>query len=429
MSVTAVGKSRLADIADNVLAGLAASRAQSTIGPALFSSLFVPSGMTDPLGQLSSRELVAVLGTARTTLIGLSSSAAQLDLANPLSTFYGAAVASSDTSAITARVRAGAEVRSDATYRFTVSQLAQAQANVGTALTSSDVNSFSIGTNTVRVTQNGSTTDVSFTVGAGDSNATVLAGFADAINATENLGVAASVHTDAVAGTSQLVITATTEGTVNAFSLGSVAGSPVASAGVGSASVAAANASYTQNGVPLSSSTNDLYLGENASLHLTLLATTSSPVLVAVGADGSALSAAITTLVGSYNTAHSFFASNDDVYPVVARQLGSTVSRLGGQLQAIGLLVGSDGSLTTDTTRLTASLNGAMASVERTLGQGGGLAPDLRAIADTFLTQPATLHPPSAPYQPIFGPQQFASQYAGRLNGLRLQGLLVSALA
>src|SRR5262249_62379180 len=121
---------------------------------------------------------------------------------------------------------------------------------------------------------------------------------------------------------------ATTEGPVNASSLSNVAGTPVADGGVGGTSVAAANAGYTQNGVPLSASTNDLYLGSDASLHLTLLSTTTSPVLVTVGADTRALTTAITALVGSYNTAHGFFASNDDVYPLVARQLGSVASRL-----------------------------------------------------------------------------------------------------
>src|SRR5262249_3162021 len=264
------------------------------------------------------------------------------------------------------------------------SQLAQAQANVGTTLPDSATNAFTTGVNTVRITQNGTVTDVSFVVLANDTNATVLASFADAINATDGLGVGASVHTDAVAGTSQLVLSATTEGTANSFSLSNVAGTPVADAGVGSAAVAAANASYTQNGVPLSASTNDLYLGSDASLHVTLRSTTTSPVLVAVGADTSALSSAIAALVGSYNTAHGFFASNDDVYPLVARQLGSVASRLGGGLQTIGIAVGSDGALSTDASRLSASLGDASASVQRTIGEAGGLAPNLRTIADTF---------------------------------------------
>ena len=40
---------------------------------------------------------------------------------------------------------------------------------------------FTAGTNTLRVTQSGSTTDVSFTVGASDSNETVLSSLASAI--------------------------------------------------------------------------------------------------------------------------------------------------------------------------------------------------------------------------------------------------------
>src|SRR5262249_49727742 len=163
--------------------------------------------------------------------------------------------------------------------------------------------------------------------------ATVLTSFADAINATDGLGVGASVHTDAVAGTSQLVLTATTEGTVNGFSVSNVTGTPVTDARVGAASLAAPHARYTQNRLPpFSSSTTDLNLGSDASLHLTLLSTTTGAVLVTIGADTRALTTAITALVGGYNTAHGFFASSDDVYPLVARQLASVVSRLGGGL-------------------------------------------------------------------------------------------------
>ena len=429
MGLAAISKSKLGDIADNVLAGLVATRAQSTIGPALFASLFAPAGLSDPLGQLSSRELVAVLGTARSTLIGLSSAAGRLDLSNPLSTFYRPAIVSSDTSVLTARAIPGASVPPSTIYRFTVSQLAQAQANVGTALSGSATYTFTAGTNTARITQNGVVTDVSFTVLANDNNETVLTSFAAAINATSGLGVSASVHTDTVAGTSQLVLSAATAGTANSFTLSNVAGTPVTDAGVTSASVAAANAIYSENGVPLTASTNDLYLGNDAGVHVTFLATTSSPVLVAVDVDTQALSGSISTLLGSYNTAHNFFSSNDDVYPAVARQLRSTVSRLGGQLDAIGILAGADGSLSSDGTRLASSLTDMGSSVRRAIGDAGGLAPDLRTIADTFLAQPSALYATAAPMQTSYGPQQFAAQYAGRLNGLRLQGLLLSALA
>jgi hypothetical protein len=206
------------------------------------------------------------------------------------------------------------------------------------------VSTFSVGTNTLRVTQNGTTTDVSFTVGGSDTNATVLASLASAINAEGDLGVTASVLTDTVAGTSQLLVEASTTGTANAFTLTDIAGTPVASAGIGAATTAAANASYTQNGVALMSSTNDLFLGDDARLHVTLLAATAAPVVVAVERDTDLIGAAITSLVSAFNGAKGLFDAHPDLYPGLAAQLGSAAARLGAQLANVGITVGAGGS-------------------------------------------------------------------------------------
>lgn len=424
--------SGLTSIADTILTNLAGATAQAVTGRSYLASLFLPADLGDATARLSPADLVATLRGARDNLMGLSSASERLDLANPTSVFFFGTGSSSDSAAIDVRAYAGVSTDTQPTqqtYTFTVSQVAQAQANVGTALTSSTVSGFTAGTNTVRVTQNGTTTDVSFTVGAGETNATVLDNFAAAVNATTNLGVSASVNTDAMAGTSQLVIQSRYTGTTYGFTLTNVAGAPVTNAGVGTATTAAANASYTQNGVALSGSSNELFLGSTAGLKVTLRTTTSSAITVTVGPDTAQIGSAIATLVSAYNAARGFFDERTDTYPAVSNHLVSVVSRLSAQLRNIGIEVGSGGLLSTDSDRLDAALTRALATVQRALGDSGGLARETRTIADTFLSQPAALTNPLPPFQETYGPRQLAADFAGRLNTLRTAGLLVSALA
>lgn len=403
-------------------------RALTSGNSALLASL---SAASDGTAGLSAAQLVAVLGGTRSSLLGLGSSAAKLDAANPLSVFFTGAATTTDSSVATVRVIPGSSAYTApaaGSYRITVQQVAVAQVNQGTALGSTATSSFAPGTNTVRITQNGTTTDVSFTVGATDTNATVLTSLADAINATSGLGVTAAVITDDTAGTSQLAITATATGTSNAFTLSNVAGTPVTDAGLGTATTAAANAIYVVDGTTYTQSSNEVYLGPTAKVHVTLVGASTTPVVVTVGPDTQEVTTAVVGLVSDYNDAHAFFASNPDALSGVAQQLASVVSRNSARLRAIGISVAADGSLSVDTGRLASVLENSPSTVRDVLGDAGGVAKEIRAIADTQLAIPAIARNPLPPFQPGTVVRTLAGAYAARVSRLALRGSLVDAL-
>jgi flagellar hook-associated protein 2 len=423
MAATSVAESLLSSIVSNALQGAATRQA--------FASLLLPPSLSDPSATLPARDLVSLLYGTRSNLLGLSSSAERLDSANPLSAFYTATVASSDSGAVTGDVVAGISSETTpekATYTFTVSQLAVAQANVGSALDSDTTSSFTTGTNTLRITQAGTTTDVSFTVGAGDSNETVLTTLASAINDTDGIGVSASVLTDAAAGTSRLVVTSTTTGTTHAFTLSDVTNTAVADAGVTNATTAAQNAAYTQNGTALTRDTNDFYLGTYANLHVQFQSTTSSSVTLTVGTDTSQIAGAVTSLVQDFNSARSFFASAGDAYAGLTDQLDRASFRLRGTLHNIGIDLTNDGSLSVDADRLDTALTQNLGGVQAALGDAGGFARNVHLLADQTLATPTAATSPLPPFQAGYAPQQLLGAFATRLQSLQQRGLLVNAL-
>jgi hypothetical protein len=62
------------------------------------------------------------------------------------------------------------------------------------------------------------------------------------------------------------------------------------------------------------------------------------------------------------------------------------------------------------------------------LGDAGGLAKEVRAIADTQLAIPAVARGPLPPFQSGTIVRVLAGAYAARLNHLALRGSLVDAL-
>lgn len=423
--------SAIRGLADSVLSGLVQSTTQAAASREAFASLFLPPQLQSPFGALPAADLVAFLSTARSSLLDLSTAATHLDLGSPLSDFYGGTVTSSNASAVKGQITAGvsASSRPEATsYTFSVSQVARAQANVGTALSSSATSSFQAGTNTVRFVQNGVTTDVNFTVAANDTNLTVLTNLSSAVNAASGLSVAASVNTDAVGGTSQLVLTSENTGTTYAFTVANQAGTPVTNAGVGSATTGAQNASYTLNGTSLGSNSNEFYVGAYANLRVTLLTTTSSDVVLAVKRDTDKLTADISGLVNAYNTTKAVFDTIARVNPAAASNLALAVNGLHASLDSIGIGTSASGTLTIDSTRLASALTDKFDTVQRVVGDARGLAPELRSVADTLLAQPSNVIAPPPVFDPGYAPATLTGMYSRRLNGMRLTGLLVDLL-
>jgi len=104
------------------------------------------------------------------------------------------------------------------------------------------------------------------------------------------------------------------------------------------------------------------------------------------------------------------------------------VSRNSVRLRAIGITVAADGSLSVDTGRLASVLETSPSTVRDVLGDAGGVAKEMRTIADTQLAIPAVARNPLPPFQPGTVVGTLVGAYAVRLGRLALRGSLVDAL-
>jgi len=279
------------------------------------------------------------------------------------------------------------------TYNVTVTALAQAHTSASAAAPPL------VAGQALAITAGGATTNVA--VEAGDT----LQSFAERINSTADVGVAASVVND------RLVLISRASGTAGAVTLGGDA-----AAGFGfTTTQAGQDASATINGLVVTSAGNtiagaingvDLALGKIGSTTVTVGADTGASVNTA-----QAFVDAYNGLMRNVRLATSYDAATkksgtlqgDASMSSLAGALrgiaGSAVAGLGGQydsLAQIGITSARDGTLTLDSTRFTAALADdpdAIAAVfgaeDGVAGAGAadGIARQIQAFANTFSTQ------------------------------------------
>ncbi|HSB73566.1 MAG TPA: flagellar filament capping protein FliD [Candidatus Methylomirabilis sp.] len=256
----------------------------------------------------------ASLTDLRTNLGALNSQVQSLMQPGSLSPFQAKAVASSDTGVVTATATASAL---GGTHTLFVTQLAKQAKVVSNQLVQTDTGVAAAvggGDQTFRITVAGVDTDVTVTVGVGDTNNTILSNMATAINDSE-AEVTASVVTD-TSSTARLVITSNKTGSADAVTLSDVTGTLLASTGTNSGTaysgssggylyaVAELDAVFTLDGLTITRGSNtaaDVLGG----LTLSLLATQSSgttPVTLSVGPDQAAIQAKVQGFLDAYNT-------------------------------------------------------------------------------------------------------------------------------
>jgi len=237
-----------------------------------------------------------------------------------------AASSAADAVSVTSAATASA-----ATYRVEVSSLAQAHSLSSEALAVGST--ATVGTGTLRI-QVGSS-DVSISIGTEDQT---LAGIRDKINGAE-AGVTASILSDALGA--RLVITGKESGAANAVTItapvddtGGLAAltfsNPPAAGGM-TERLAAQNAAFSINGLPLSSATNvltDVIDG----VSLTLAKAATGPVDITVGNDTGALRKGITDFVAAYNETNRYLAQQTKFDPA-----SSTAGALQGDRAAVSL--------------------------------------------------------------------------------------------
>jgi flagellar hook-associated protein 2 len=273
-------------------------------------------------------------------------------------------------------------------YTLAVSSLARAQSLVAAGQTSSTT-AITTGASTMTFVVGSTATDV--TVGA---NAT-LEDIRNAIN-TANIGVSATIVNDGSGTPYRLALSASETGTANAISSITIqaggdnalngllafnpASNPPGTATLTQA-VAAANASFAVNGIPITSSTNTV-ADAIQGVTLTLRNTTTSSTLT-VERDTEAIVEAASSFVESYNAlvsqlkSRSAYATNGGTAPVLSgdstvrmmldqvRSMISTATTGGtlSYLSQVGISVQTDSSLTLDSAKLTNAMANDFADV------------------------------------------------------------------
>lgn len=314
---------------------------------------------------------LSTVGTIQSQVATLSSAAAKL---GSVLNWKGTTATSSNTAAVTATAATGAAA---ATYSVEVTKLAKAQAlalptATGSAALPAATEQLGYGTLSIKVGSNAAV-DISIADGEG-----TLAQIAAKINASSNLGVAASVISDG-SGKVNLVLRATNTGSDGAFTVTATEGTG------GTVSVPSnlsrlsyttgnlamnqtqvpQNAEATINGVAVSSSKNTLTNVVDG-LSLTLAQVTTTAVDVAVAKDTGTITKNIQDFITAYNALNTTL-NDATAYDAATKSAGPLQgdSVTTGLQRALRTLVGSVSSTGSTFSRLadvgiSAQLGGAL---------------------------------------------------------------------
>lgn len=363
------------------------------------------------------------------TLSGLISSfktAAQSLNGSSTSTLQAFKATASDTSILSASASSTAVAGS---YSLTVAALAQSQNLVAAGKASSstaisdgvattltfDLGTISGGTLTggtysgATFTSNGSGTH-SITI---DSSNNTLQGIRDAINAA-NMGVTATIINDGSATPYRLAITSNTTGVSNSIKITTSGGDGTINSLLGhdpagtqhlNQTVAAQNASFTANGIAITSTSNtvtDVMQG----VSMTLNKITSTPISLTVARDTEAINKAAAGFVDAYNALYSQLKSRsafgDKATPGGALAGDGTVRMMQNQLHAIlntpatggtltslgqvGISSQSDGTLKLDSSKLSSELSKNYSDVTNLFSSATGFATQFEAWSTSVLS-------------------------------------------
>jgi flagellar hook-associated protein 2 len=299
---------------------------------------------------------------------------------------------------------ASATTTSDAvagTYSLQVNNLA----TVATATSAAFAAGTAVGTGTLTIQVGGASTAISI-----DTTNNTLAGIASAINsAPNNPGVSASVIT--TTGGSRLVLTGTTTGAANQITV-TPSGGDGGLAALALTTVPATDASFSINGFAATSGSN-VVSGAITGVTFNLLqpSAPSTPTTLTISPDTSSAQAsidkfvtAVSGVLSSIRTLTGYDPSTQTAGPLngnaaleafqnqLQNILGKFTSGNGGvnSLTDLGINAGTDGSYTTDDTKLGNALTASLAAVGNLLGGGNGLATQISNLVDGY-TKPGGL--------------------------------------
>lgn len=331
--------------------------------------------------QIFSEESNAALKQLYDEVSDLAAKAQKLTLTNMNNVFNDRSVQTSDANVLTATAFDAFSQESgatEATYAITVTQLAQAQENIGSELTGADVSAVNEGTNTFNINIDGQDNELSIEVQAADTNEMVLQKIETAINDAD-LGVSAEILAGSVEGTQKLVLKADNTGIESAFGVSDIAGNVVAVAGVGTATAEAQDASYRIDGTDYTSGTNNIYL-DGGLVEVALKG--EGGANLTISADEGGVKNAITDFVSEINSFLDFLENNEDyIKDDVYSSVQSFVVDHKNELKSFGISEGDDGRLNIDQVQLSEAVSQNLSGIKETLGSFDGLGAQISSYA------------------------------------------------
>ena len=298
---------------------------------------------------------------------------------------------------------ASASTSSDAvagTYSLQVNNLA----TVATATSAALSSTAAVGTGTLTIAVGGSSTAITI-----DSTNNTLAGIAAAINSTANVGVSASVIT--TTGGSRLVLTGSTTGAANQITV-TPSGGDGGLASLALTTVPAQDANFSINGFAATSGSNVVANAiSGVTLNLQQASAPATPTTLTISPDTSSAQTSIdgfvTAVNGVLSSIQTLTAFNPSTQTAGPLNGNATLEAFQNQLQGIlgqftnsggsvksltdiGITAGTDGTYTTDDTKLGNALSASLASVGNLLGGTNGIATQINSLVNNY-TQPGGL--------------------------------------
>lgn len=377
-----------------------------------------------PIRDLETRrsqidKRISVFNDLKSKLNALDSLITELKQSGTTSIFGSKAVTSSDESILTVTTSSTAVATS---HTITVQQLAKADQVVSNQYTLTDTtiaDTLGAGTYSFDVTVNGTTTQVSVSIAAGDDNETVLKNIVTAVNNTTDVGIKASFIQDGES-TGRLVFTSEETGSGFEMTLADSSGSLLSTIGMDD-SVAMngtsggyvytsdqLDAKLTIDGIPVvrnSNTIDDAIEGLTLTLHK-INDTGSEPVTVNVTNDVSTIKDKLQSFIDAYNEVIDFIKTNTAVntetferstlsgdFSVInlrlqlREKLSSPVTGLAAGdptiLADIGITADRDGKLSiSDSKKLDDMLEQNIDQVAALFNSADGFAPRLEAVLD-----------------------------------------------
>jgi len=382
-------------VGGSILTGSQTNTSNGGLGAGINVSQLVSAAMANQTAELTIMQgQQTQISNEQTALTSFNNDLQTLQnsvygLTDPVGQMTAIAASTSDPSILSATAMSGT---ASGTHTITVSNLATTSSAYSAAIASS---STALATGTLNI-QVGSGAATPITI---DNTNNTLDGLAQTINNTPNIGVSASVITDA--NGARLALVSNTSGQGGSLTVTPSSGLPTFTTAAGQ------NASLTVDGIPISSASN-VVTGVLSGVTLNLAgANPNTSVTVSTGPDVTQQEAAVNSFVSAYNTVigdlNSQFAidpttnqagalASDGTLSLAQSQILSTVSfAMSGNgnvqsLAGLGVSMNNDGTLKVNNSALASALQSNPSAVQSFFqsGASGSLGANLSSIVSSI---------------------------------------------